>query len=294
MQRYAVHIGLFVLTCFTTTAAIDWKFSATLMTILVCHEMGHYIVARRHGIDASLPYFIPLPPWLTLGTMGAIIRMNEPIEDRNKLIDVGAAGPLAGLVVAVPLLIYGLAQSPVGLPSSSGGIIEGNSIAYLALKYLVHGQILPAPDGTDVQLNSIAFAAWVGLLITMINLIPIGQLDGGHIAKAYYGDRHETMSRRLHVILGVVGLVVATILLLEASDLGKDVGEAVSYGIRGGLPWLVWAMLLVGMRWMQGGIYHPPVGDIPLSRGRRWLVFSMAVVFLLIFTPIPLREALVP
>ncbi len=297
MKQYGIHIFLFVFTCFTTTWAIDWKFSATLMTILVFHEMGHYLVARRHGVDASLPYFIPLPPYISLGTMGAIIRMDKPIEDRNKLIDVGAAGPLAGLVVAVPLLIYGLATSDVGIPihdPEQPGLIEGNSIAYLALKYLVHGQILPAPDGTDVQLNSVGFAAWVGLLITMINLIPIGQLDGGHIAKAYYGDRHETMSRWLHVVLGGVGLIVATLLFLEASDLGKEVGEAISYGIRGGLPWLVWALLLLGMRRMQGGIYHPPVGDIPLSRGRRWLVFSMAIVFLLIFTPIPLREALVP
>jgi len=294
MNKYATHLGLFLLTCFTTTWAIDWKFSATIMTILVFHEMGHYLVARHHGVDASLPYFIPLPPQISLGTMGAIIRMDRPIEDRNKLIDVGAAGPLAGLVVAAPLLIYGLSTSPVGPPSAGGGVIEGNSIAYLALKYLVHGQILPAPDGTDVQLNSVAFAAWVGLLITMINLIPIGQLDGGHIAKAYYGERHEAMSRWLHIILGVVGLLVATLLFLEASDYGKGAGDAIGYGIRGGLPWLVWALLLLGMRKMQGGIYHPPVGDIPLSRGRRWLVFFMAILFLLIFTPIPLREALVP
>jgi membrane-associated protease RseP (regulator of RpoE activity) len=291
VKRYGLHIGLFVATCITTTLAIDWKFSATLMAILLCHEMGHYVVARRHGVDASLPYFIPMPPYVTLGTMGAIIRMNKPIDDRNKLIDVGAAGPIAGLVVAVPLLIYGLSISPVG-PAAEGGLIEGNSIAYLGLKYLVKGQLLPAADGTDVQLHSIAFAAWVGLLITFINLIPIGQLDGGHIACAFLGDRHERMSRWLHAGLLLIGAAVMAVLGLEALDAGKSAGSALGYGLSNGAPWLVWAALLLWMRRAQGGIYHPAVGDTPLSPGRRLLVFSMAVVFLLIFTPVPLREAL--
>jgi membrane-associated protease RseP (regulator of RpoE activity) len=293
MRRVAIHVGLFLATCVTTTLSLGPVFSATLMAILLCHEMGHYVVARRHGVDASLPYFIPMPPGFTFGTMGAVIRMNRPIDDRNKLIDVGAAGPLAGLAVAVPLLVWGLLQSKVEVPAPAGGsVIEGNSIAYLLLKYAVHGRWLPAADGSDVILHPMAFAAWVGLLITMINLIPIGQLDGGHIACAYLGARHETVSRRLHRLLLGVGAIVFGVLASDALGAGVPPGDAASYAAQSAGPWLVWALLLLGMRRLQGGVYHPPVGDAPLSRGRRALVILMAVVFVLIFTPVPLRQAL--
>ncbi|RMH41059.1 MAG: site-2 protease family protein [Deltaproteobacteria bacterium] len=291
-RKLAVHGGLFAATCATTTLAINWQFSATLMTILLCHEMGHYVVARRHGVAASLPYFIPMPPGITLGTMGAIIRMDRPIADRNKLIDVGAAGPLAGLAVAFPLLWVGLSLSTVGPGGGEGTVIEGNSLAYLAVKYAVTGRVLPAPDGTDVMLHPVAFAAWVGLLITMINLIPIGQLDGGHIACAYLGSRHERLSRRLHWALLAVGACVVAWQGHVAAAAGLPPGEAVSYGVQAGLPWLVWALLLYGMRRLQGGIYHPPVGQRPLTPGRRRLVWFMWFVFVSIFTPVPLRQAL--
>src|SRR5262249_19738430 len=162
----------------TTTAVGGPVYAATLLGILLTHEMGHYVVARRHGIDVSLPYFIPVP--FALGTMGAVIRMRSPIPTRDALIDVGAAGPLAGLAVAVPLLLWGLAESPV-TPIPPGGAIEGNSLGYLVCKLLVKGRVLPG-DGLDVQLSPMAMAAWVGLLVTFINLIPLAQLDGGHIA----------------------------------------------------------------------------------------------------------------
>jgi membrane-associated protease RseP (regulator of RpoE activity) len=146
-RPYLLHLGLFLATCVTTflsgsgfgndfDATRGFFFSGTIMAILVCHEMGHYIVARRHGIDASPPFFIPLPPFISIGTLGAVIQMDNPIEDRNKLVDVGAAGPLAGLVVAIPLLIYGLTLSPLGVtPPGEGAMMEGNSILYIALKY---------------------------------------------------------------------------------------------------------------------------------------------------------------
>lgn len=301
--NYALHAGLFLLTCATTYLAgagfgesYDWRngvaFAGTLMGILVTHEMGHYIVARRHGIHASLPYFIPLPPGISLGTMGAIIRMRQPITERNKLIDVGAAGPLAGLAVAIPLLVIGLSLSPVGVMTEEGGLVEGNSILYVALKYAVHGQYLPAADGSDVLLHPIAWAAWVGLLITFINLIPIGQLDGGHVASAYLGDRHERLSVWLHRFLLVVGVGVVTFLAFDARGHGLGWGGAVRHGIMSGMPWFVWAGLLLLMRRLSGGIYHPAVGGEPLTRGRRRLALFMAVVFLVIFTPVPLREIL--
>jgi membrane-associated protease RseP (regulator of RpoE activity) len=260
------------------------------MAILVCHEMGHYVVARRHRLDVSLPYFIPLPPFISLGTMGAVIRMAQPIRDRNQLLDVGAAGPLAGLVVAVPLLLVGLVLSPVD-STSQGGLLEGNSLAYIGLKYLVHGQYLPA-GGADVQLHPVAFAAWVGLLITMINLIPIGQLDGGHIAAAWFGAQHERLSGWLHRLLLVIGASVFAGLCLEARAAGWAWADAAPRALWGALPWLVWAGLLALMRHMAGGAYHPPVDGAPLTRGRRVLAGMVALMFLLIFTPVPLREAI--
>ena len=301
--RLHMHALLFVVTCGTTfvagaqlagsfSAAAGAWFAGTLMTILLCHEMGHYLVARRHRLDVSLPYFIPLPPFISLGTMGAVIRMRRPISDRNQLIDVGAAGPLAGLVAAIPLLLVGLSLSPLSASPPDGAVIEGNSIAYLALKFLVHGQYLPAADGTDVQLHPMAFAAWVGLLITMINLIPIGQLDGGHIASAWLGPRHERLSGWLHRLLLVVGASVVAFLFAEARAAGWSWQDALSRAAVAGMPWLVWAILLLVMRRMSGGVYHPPVEGEPLSPGRRALGVVMVIVFVLLFTPIPLREAI--
>jgi len=289
--NYLLHLGLFVATCGTTYWAGGLAFAATLMAILVCHEMGHYIAARVHGVDASLPFFIPLPPGVSLGTLGAVIRMRRPIDDRNKLIDVGAAGPIAGLVVAIPLLILGLSLSHVS-QSDQPGIMEGNSLAYIALKYLVKGMYLPAPDGTDVNLHPMAFAAWVGLLITMINLLPIGQLDGGHVARAYLGDRHERLSAQLHKALLGMAAAVAVWLTLDARHVGRDWGGAVLHGVMGALPWLIWSLTLLGMRALSGGMYHPPVGGAPLTQGRRRLAWGVAVIFVLIFTPVPMREKL--
>jgi membrane-associated protease RseP (regulator of RpoE activity) len=272
--NYLLHGFLFVATCFTTYLAGGPVFAATLMGILLTHEMGHYVVARRHGIDASLPYFIPLP--FSTGTLGAVIKMNSPIQRRDALVDVGAAGPLAGLVVAIPLLVIGLVQSPVAALPPAGpeevSLIEGNSLLYIGLKLITKGQYLPSGD-LDVHLGPMAMAAWVGLLVTFINLIPIGQLDGGHVAYGFFGERHERHSRWLHRgLLAVLG--------------------ALSYAAQGALPWLVWAGLLLGMRRLSGGLYHPPVGPEPLSRSRRVLFWIVAIVFLLLFTPVPMREAL--
>jgi len=301
---YGKHVLLFALTCVTTFLSgsglgedFDLSqglfFSGTLMTILLCHEMGHYVVARMHGIPASLPYFIPLPPVISLGTLGAVIQMDEPIEDRNKLVDVGAAGPLAGLCAAIPLLIYGLSLSTVAVtPPDEGAMLEGNSILYLSLKYLVHGQVLPTAEGLDVQLHPMAFASWVGLLLTMINLLPIGQLDGGHILCGAIGEKHERVSRWLHWLLLAVGLLVAAVLTLEYMGEGLAFGDALLTGGKAGLPWCVWAGMLLFMRRMAGGTYHPPVGNTPLSPSRKWLVVVLFFVLILIFTPIPLREAL--
>jgi membrane-associated protease RseP (regulator of RpoE activity) len=285
----AIHAGLFLACCATTWMFDGPYFAIPLMTILLCHELGHYVIGRRRGVDVSLPYFIPVPPQFTLGTLGAVIRMRRPISDRNALFDVGAAGPIAGLVIAIPVLVVGLTLSKVG-PISPEGMIEGNSILYALLKYAVFGQWLPS-DGIDVQLHPMAFAGWVGLLITMINLMPIGQLDGGHVARAALGQSHETWSGRLHRTLPILGLTVAVVMFVVALRAGHGVGASLSYAMSGALPWLVWTVLLALMR-RQAGEYHPPVGETPLDPQRRRYAIAMLVIFLLIATPVPFRPPL--
>jgi membrane-associated protease RseP (regulator of RpoE activity) len=285
----AIHLGLFAACCVTTWWSGGPYFSATLMAILLCHELGHYVVGRRRGVDVSLPYFIPVPPMITLGTFGAVIRMKSPIADRNTLFDVGAAGPIAGLVVAIPLLVVGLTLSDLG-PTKPDDMIEGNSILYALLKYAVFGRWLPS-DGIDVQLHPMAFAGWVGFLITMINLMPIGQLDGGHVARAALGQAHEKWSGRLHVGLPLIGITVGGVMFLFARHAGRDVVHALMYAQSGVVPWVVWSLMLGWMR-RQAGEYHPPVGDTPLDPSRQRYAIAMLVIFCLIATPVPFRPAL--
>lgn len=289
MPQLWKHIGLFVACCVTTYIAGGPYFAGTLMGILACHEAGHYIVGRLHGVEASLPYFIPLPPYVSFGTLGAVISMKQPIEERNTLFDVGAAGPIAGLVVAIPLLVIGLHMSELG-PITSGDNLEGNSLLYAVLKYAVFGRWLPG-DGVDVQLHPMANAAWVGFLVTAINLMPIGQLDGGHIARAAFGDAHERWSQRFNLALPVVGLVVGLSMFHAARDAGKDLADALTYARSGFLPWMIWALLLAVFR-HRAGEYHPPVGETPLDSKRRVAAILMLVIFVMIVTPVPFRPAL--
>ena len=288
-RRVALHLGLFAACCATTWWFGGPYFAATLMGILLCHELGHYVVGVRRGVEVSLPYFLPMPPQFTFGTLGAVIRMRSAISERNALFDVGAAGPVAGLVVAVPLLAIGLRLSTVG-PIGPDDMIEGNSILYALLKYAVFGRWLPA-GGVDVQLHPMAFAGWVGLLITMINLLPIGLLDGGLIARAALGEAHERWSRRLHVALPVVGVAIGGAMFAQAQLTGHGLVACLEYAQSGLVPWLVWAAMLAWMR-RQAGQYHPPVGETLLDPGRRRSAIAMLVIFLLIATPVPFRSAL--
>ena len=289
MRKLWLHLGLFLAACATTWWASGPVFAATLMTILVCHEFGHYIFGRLRGVDVSLPYFIPMPPYISIGTLGAVIKMKSPIEDRGALFDVGASGPIAGLVVAIPLLVIGLSLSTVG-PIPPGSALEGNSLLYALLKYAVFGRWLPG-GGVDVNLSPMANAAWVGLLVTMINLMPIGQLDGGHIARAALGQSHEKWSARLHVALPIIGIAIGGVMFVIALSSGLDWVDALSYAKYGLIPWTIWALLLGAMR-RSAGEYHPPVSDVPLDALRRKLAIAMLIIFLLILTPIPTRPAL--
>jgi membrane-associated protease RseP (regulator of RpoE activity) len=306
-HNYALHLGWFLATCVTTTWVgivskvpgvgwTDWgrlltlvpeglPYSASIMGILLCHEMGHFVLARRHGVDASLPYFIPLP-FPPVGTLGAVIKMRGRVESRNALVDIGAAGPLAGLLVALPVLAYGIHLSPVQ-PIGGPGLLEGNSVLYLLVKYAVKGLWLPG-NGVDVMLDPVAWAGWVGLLVTMLNLMPIGQLDGGHIAHAFFGSVHNRISEWLHY--GLLGMFVLAF-GLSSWELSENhpLGQALHEGFQAGIPWLVWALVLALMKRLSGGAYHPPVGEQPLSPGRKLLSLGMLALFLLLLIPIPLR-----
>jgi membrane-associated protease RseP (regulator of RpoE activity) len=312
-RRLLLHAGLFLATFLTTTAAgailqharagvEGWNavfpiadglsYSLPLLLILVSHELGHFVVARLHGVDASLPYFIPLPPTFGLGTMGAVIGMRDVTKDRRKLIDIGAAGPLAGLLVAVPVILYGLHHSPVG-PLVKDAEQEGNSLLYALLKHTVTGAWLP--DGKrDVFLNPTAWAGWVGLLVTMINLIPIGQLDGGHIAVAYFGNRYSAFASRLHRLLPIGAAAVFFWVLhaarLEAGDYW-DEGKGRTIAMVAALPWLIWYLMIRILRAASGGVNHPPVEETPLPRSRKLLFWVMVLVFAGVFMPIPFRAS---
>jgi membrane-associated protease RseP (regulator of RpoE activity) len=173
------------------------EYTASLLGILLAHEFGHYIAARIHRVDASLPFFIPLPILSPFGTMGAVIRMRSVIPTRRALLDIGASGPLAGMVVAIPLYAWGVAHSHViPLDGSAGGGLElGNS---LLLRVIDHFCAPPIPDGMDVLLSPVAFAGWAGMFVTMINLLPAGQLDAGHVAFSLFGPRQNRFAQWVH------------------------------------------------------------------------------------------------
>jgi membrane-associated protease RseP (regulator of RpoE activity) len=305
--RYLLHAALFLATFLTTTATgalekhgLDvapirdgLPYSLPLMFILLCHEFGHYIAARVHRVPASLPYFIPLPPGFGLGTLGAVIGMQRVTTNRKKLIDIGAAGPLAGLAVAIPILIYGLMKSHVG--PLANGMQEGNSILYAVIKRLVNGAWLPNSQ-SDVFIHPIAKAAWAGLLVTMINLLPIGQLDGGHVATAYYGNGYNRFAERLRSVLPI-GAVAVFVWVLHATRAEAGVAWRLGVGIEiaglAAVPWLIWFVMVGMMRRMTGGVNHPPVDEKPLPRSRRALFYFMVLVFVAVFMPVPTRPIIV-
>jgi Zn-dependent protease len=234
-------------------------FTATLISILFAHEMGHYVVSRWRGAPASLPYFIPMLPGISItGTLGAVIVQREPFEDRKTLLEVAIAGPIAGLVLAIPLLLYGLGTSSVTEPTYPY-LQEGNSVLYALAKFAVFGQWLPG-NGLDVSLNPIAWGAWIGLLVTMFNLLPVGQLDGGHIAYALFGRDANLIAYTMMGVCLLLGIFVSQ-------------------------TWLVWLVLIALM-----GPRHPaPFNDVSRLRGGHVALGVIGLVtFLLLFMPNPL------
>ena len=268
-------------------------YAGSLLGILVAHEFGHYLMGRYHKTAVTLPYFIPFPGGL-FGTFGAFIQLRSPPKNRRVLMDIGLAGPLAGLVIAVPVMLIGLALSQVSpLPSRTselgGTFLEGNSLLYLGAKYLVKGALLPEPldyrgvpppiywlrnlvfgvggpagvpiplGSLDVQLHPMALAGWAGFLVTGLNLIPTGQLDGGHVLYALLGKRARVLWPV--IIAGLIGLT---------------------------LVWNGW-LLFVALTFLMGRNYAQPLDDVtPLDARRRGLAIFGLVLFFLIFTPVPI------
>jgi membrane-associated protease RseP (regulator of RpoE activity) len=270
-----VNVLLFLITLLTTTMAganilalginpitdpgallAGLPFAATLMTILGVHELGHYVASRIHGVRATLPYFIPGPPVL-IGTFGAFIRMKSPPLTRRALFDVGAAGPWAGVLVAIPAVAIGLGLSEVRpLDPDEAGLFFGDSLLFSLLTHLTLGV---SPDDVTIILHPVALAGWIGLFVTFLNLIPVGQLDGGHVAYALLGSVHRWPARAFLAFITVLGF----------------------YGWPG---WFIWALLLLLL-----GVDHPPTVDrvTPLDPRRRRAAWATVGLFVATFIPVP-------
>ena len=258
--RRILPLVLFLLTCVSTwLAQLSWQYAVCIMTILTFHEFGHYLQARRYGIPASLPYFIPFPT--LFGTMGAVIAMQPGTAHRKALFDIAITGPLAGLVPALFMSYFGLGLSehiPVG-EVAEGAVSLGEPLIFKLLQHLSQG---PTPEGFETMLHPIAFAGWVGIFITALNLIPIGQLDGGHIL-------YSLVPRHAPKISSALYLGAAAFMVLQ------------------GLWWPILLMLLL----LLFGVRHPPTTNdrIPLGTGRIVLGWLTLAFLLVGFTPIPIE-----
>lgn len=283
-QRVRVNVLLFVLTVASVYVTGGFAFMLCLLGILLAHEFGHYFAARYHRVPASLPYFIPLPFLSPFGTAGAVISMRGAIRSRNALLDIGASGPLAGMVVAVPVLAWGLAHSEVNTMAPPY-IQEGQSLFYLAVKWLILG---PIPAGQDVELHPVAFAGWAGLFVTMINLLPFGQLDGGHIAYALLGELQNRIARWIRWALlplflyNVASFGVPMLLGTVEPDWWGAFGNS--------LFWLFWFAILGLLARLSGGSDHPPTERGELSPWRRGVAWFSLVLFVVLFMPTPLSQ----
>lgn len=262
-----------------------WQLALPLLAILIAHELGHYVAARVHGERPTLPLFLPLPWFNPFGTLGALLFLDERSRSRRALLDIGAAGPLAGLLVALPLLALGLHLSPVDPLPASGYVQEGQSLLYWLAKRVLLG---PLPAGHDVTMHPVLGAAWAGLYLTFLNLLPVGQLDGGHIAYALLGPRWASWSRWL---LPLPSVLVAYNLLAFAVPVGDHPGGPAALAsdtvVSAVLPWAVLQLLLLGMWWWTG-LDHPDTKDgADLGPGRTAIGTLTLVAFLLLFMPSP-------
>ena len=256
-SRRWVHLLLFLLTVVSTTIVGGFSYSACLVTILGAHEFGHYFVARLYKVEATLPYFIPFPS--LFGTLGAVIRMSPRIPNRKALFDIAAAGPLAGLVVAIPVSLVGiyLSERTIAQPGQTV-VMLGDPLLFKIMEWLFFGDRI---QGADLMLHPIGFAGWVGLFVTALNLLPLGQLDGGHISYALFG-------RHAKVLAGVVFVALLVVTITQGYH---------------------YALILV-LLWFMG-LKHPTTLDDSCEIGshRRGIALLQAIVLVTCFSPVPVQ-----
>jgi membrane-associated protease RseP (regulator of RpoE activity) len=258
-NRIWLHTALLIATIASTYLIAGWSYALTVIAILGAHELGHYFACRYYDVDASLPYFLPFPLGF-FGTLGAVIRIREPIATKRMLFDIGIAGPIAGFLVLVPALFVGIAASEI-VPIGGSGIWFGEPLLIKAAAYLLWG---PLPADHTLGMSAMAYAAWFGMLATALNLFPIGQLDGGHIAYAVLGRRST------YVTLGMIG-VAAALCFVSAN-------------------WIAWTVMMVVMLIVVGP-RHPRTfdEDVPLDPRRRALAIFAVFMFAVCFTPVPIE-----
>ena len=264
-NRTGLHLFLFLATVGSTWLIGGWAYSATVLLILGAHELGHYFACRYYDVDASLPYFLPFPISLT-GTLGAFIRIREPIPTKRMLFDIGIAGPIAGFLVMVPALFLGVYQSQIVPIDAGGELWLGEPLLIQFASWLLWGEM---PADHTLLLGGVAFAAWFGMLATALNLFPIGQLDGGHISYAVLGRRSTYVT---------VAMIVVALGLSYLST-----------------SWLVWTVLMILMV-VAFGPRHPKTfdEDDPLDRGRIALAVFAVFMFAVCFTPVPIDLLITP
>jgi membrane-associated protease RseP (regulator of RpoE activity) len=253
-----------------------WPFALALLSILTAHEFGHYFAAKYHKVAVTLPFFIPMP--LGFGTLGAFIQLREPVRDRRQLFDIGVAGPLAGLALAVPTFLVGLATSQFSAaPPGPNDIGLGDSLFTLGAQFLVFGQWLSSDASQSLRANQLFLAGWIGLLVTALNLLPVGQLDGGHTVFAMFGEKARTVNL----------IAVGALALLAVAGLGVVQAFAPWLAPVGYTGWFIWLFLIFFII----GPFHPPALDdvTELDAKRKVLGFVMILIFVLTFMPAPLQ-----
>ena len=272
-HRYWLHVVLFLATLASTAyvGGVDEQgrpdlvhglwYALPILFILTCHEFGHYIACRIHDVDATLPFFLPMPFLPLTGTLGAVIRIKESFPSKRALFDIGVAGPIAGFVALIPFLIYGIAHSTViHVDPNAESLWLGEPLLFKVIKYFTIGTLGPEQD---IMIHPTGFAAWFGMLATSLNLLPFGQLDGGHISYAWFGRKSRFVS-------------MATL----AIALGLTIWS---------LSWISMAVMMTAMAWFLG-FGHPTVIDEyePLDTRRRAIAIAALVIFILCFTPVPI------
>ena len=308
-KQYLLHLSLFIITFITTTfAGVEWTtaasgpysfdtllkglpYSLLILIIITCHEFGHYFAAKYHKVDATLPYYIPFPPitgFINFGTMGAVIKTVSPVKTKKAMFDIGIAGPIAGFIAALLVLIYGFQNVPgeayilsihpdyfsPEYGSSGLKLVFGDTILFSFFKYLFADNAQFFPPMSEIYHYPFLCVGWFGLLITAMNMIPVGQLDGGHIAYTMFGEKnHFKIAVIAFVFLFIFGISGFVDSILE---LNLNIGWS---------GWLFWAMILYFVIRLK----HPPIADDePLDSKRMILGYVSFIILLLSFSPNPI------